>query len=58
MMTDCVAQLQDALEAAKSAAGSAVSQAKEGLSKAFSGAKDFVSGLTGGKEVAAAATEL
>ena len=38
--------LQDVLNKAKDAAGAAVGHAKEGLSKAFSSAKDMVSGFT------------
>ena len=38
--------LQDVLNKAKDAAGAAVGHAKEGLSKAFSSAKDIVSGFT------------
>ena len=38
--------LQDVLNKAKDAAEAAVGHAKEGLSKAFSSAKDMVSGFT------------
>jgi hypothetical protein len=54
--------LQEVLNKAKEAAGAAVEQAKEGLSKAYSSAKNIVSGLTSGgkaeKADAAKAAEL
>lgn len=50
--------LQEVLNKAKDAAGAAVDQAKEGLSKAFDSAKNLVSGLGSGGDKDAKAGEL
>ena len=42
--------MQEVLSKAKDYAGAAVGQAKEGISKVFDSAKDFVSGFGPGKE--------
>lgn len=42
--------MQEVFSKAKDLAGAAVGQAKEGISKVFDGAKDFVSGFGPGKD--------
>lgn len=42
--------MQEVLSKAKDYAGAAVGQAKEGISKVFDGARDFVSGFGPGKD--------
>ena len=50
--------LQEVLSKAKDAAGAAVDQAKEGLSKAYDSAKNLVSGFGSGSDKNAQAEEL
>lgn len=51
--SDMMWLLQEVLSKAKDVAAAAVDQAKEGLSKAYSSAKNMVSGLGSGKDSSA-----